>query len=190
MKKIILASASPRRQELLKNILKDFSVCPAQADETLPDGYEIERQIEILAQRKAKAIYEKHPDSIVIGCDTMVVVDKKPLGKPKDEKEAFKMLEMLSCKTHDVITAVAVLSKEKQFIDHRKTKVKFRNITKDEINSYIKTGEPMDKAGAYAIQGFGSVFVEKIEGDYFSVVGLPVSLVYSMICQIDNLFYQ
>lgn len=186
MKKIILASASPRRQELLSNITTDFTVCPADADETLPEGLSIEKQIETLAKRKAEAVLEQNPDKIVIGSDTMVVVDNKPLGKPKDKEDAIRMLKMLSGRKHKVITGVAVLCKEKKLINHRTTKVKFRVLTEHEIESYVATGEPMDKAGAYGIQGLGSVLVEGIEGDYFSVVGLPVSLVYTMLCEIEH----
>lgn len=185
MKKLILASASPRRKELLQLITNEFSVCPAEADETLTQGISIENQIKELAYRKAKAVLDIYEDSIVIGSDTMVVIDSKPLGKPQDRENAIQMLEMLSGRTHEVITGVAVISNEKSIIDYRTTKVKFRNLTKKEIERYVSTGEPMDKAGAYGIQGLGAVLVEGIEGDYFSVVGLPVSLVYTMLCEFD-----
>ena len=186
MKKIILASASPRRQELLSNITRDFTVCPAEADETLPEGLPIEKQIETLAKRKAQTVLEKNEDSIVIGSDTMVVVDSKPLGKLRDKEDAIRMLKMLSGRKHEVITGVAVLCKNKKLVNHRTTKVKFRVLTEHEIESYVETGEPMDKAGAYGIQGLGSVLVDSIDGDYFSVVGLPVSMVYTMLCEIEQ----
>lgn len=181
MQKLILASASPRRQELLRLITGEFTVCPANADETLPAGLPIVQQIETLAARKAEDVFAKHPDCAVIGSDTMVVVDGEPLGKPADTDEARRMLRRLSGRAHEVITGLAVLSPAGRKIGYRITKVHFRALTDAEIDRYIATGEPMDKAGAYGIQGRGAVLITGIEGDYFSVVGLPVELLYTML---------
>lgn len=184
MQKIILASASPRRQELLRLITEEFTVCPADADETLPDGLSIERQIETLAERKAADVAGKNPDCAVIGSDTMVVVDGKPLGKPADAADARRMLRLLSGRAHEVITGLAVLSPAGNRIGHRTTRVNFRRLTDAEIDRYIATGEPLDKAGAYGIQGRGATLITGIEGDYFSVVGLPVELLYTMLVEL------
>ncbi|MBS5702796.1 MAG: septum formation protein Maf [Butyricicoccus pullicaecorum] len=184
MKHIILASASPRRQELLRLITEEFAICPADADETLPDGLPVERQIETLAFRKAEAVFRENPGCTVIGSDTMVVVDGTPLGKPKDAGDARRMLHLLSGRVHEVITGLAVLSPAGNQIGHRTTKVYFRALTGAEIDRYIATGEPLDKAGAYGIQGRGATLITGIEGDYFSVVGLPVELLYTMLAQL------
>lgn len=184
MQKLILASASPRRQELLRLIAEDFTVCPADTDETLPGDLPLTRQIEILAARKAEHVFRTQPDGIVIGADTMVVVDGLPLGKPKDAADAKRMLHLLSGRTHEVITGVAVYAPNVQKVEHCVTKVEFRQLTAAEIDRYIATGEPLDKAGAYGIQGKGAALVTGITGDYFSVVGLPVSLLYCMLSDI------
>lgn len=184
MRKLILASASPRRRELLQLIAEDFSICPPDADETLPAGFSVSQQIELLASRKAEQIFAQHPDSIVIGADTMVVADGVPLGKPADAAEAKRMLRLLSGRQHEVITGLAVQSKDGKEVAHSLTKVYFRTLSDEEIDRYIATGEPLDKAGAYGIQGKGAVFVTGIEGDYFSVVGLPVAQLYMMLSAI------
>lgn len=188
MQNLILASASPRRQELLRRITDNFSVCPADADETLPQELPIEKQIEVLAARKAQTVLDEHPDSTVIGADTMVVVDGVPFGKPQDAADAARMLGILSGRAHEVITGVAVLSAHARRIAHRVTRVHFRALIPDEIARYVATGEPLDKAGAYGIQGKGSLLIPGIEGDYFNVVGLPVELVYQMLTEIG--FFQ
>lgn len=185
--KLILASASPRRQELLRLIDEDFSVCPADADESLPAGLPVERQLEVLAQRKAEAVFAQHPDCIVIGADTMVVVDGAPFGKPADAADAARMLGLLSGRAHEVITGLAVLSPEGRRVGHRTTRVHFRALRPAEIDRYIATGEPLDKAGAYGIQGRGARLITGIEGDYFSVVGLPVELLDSMLTELGFL---
>lgn len=184
MQKLILASASPRRQELLQLIAEDFTICPADTDETLPAGFPTWRQIEILAARKAALVFAQHPDGIVIGADTMVVADGVPLGKPEDAADAKRMLRLLSGRQHEVITGLAVQSQGGQKVAHRVTKVYFRALTDAEIDRYVATGEPLDKAGAYGIQGRGATLVTGIEGDYFSVVGLPVALLYCMLSEI------
>lgn len=187
MQPLILASASPRRQELLGRIAEDFTVCPADTDETLPDGLPIAQQIETLALRKAQAVFDTHPDSTVIGADTMVLVDGVPFGKPVDAADAARMLKILSGRAHEVITGVAVLSPQGRRVAHRVTKVYFRALTAEEIAWYIATGEPLDKAGAYGIQGKGSRFIPGIEGDYFNVVGLPVELLDTMLTEVGFL---
>ena len=178
---LILASASPRRQELLRLIAEDFTVCPADADESLPAGLPITEQLEMLARRKAAAVFAEHPDCAVIGADTMVVLDGAPLGKPQDAEDAKRMLRALSGRTHEVVTGFAVLTPAGGRADSRVTRVHFRALTQDEIDAYVATGEPLDKAGAYGIQGRGAALITGIEGDYFSVVGLPVEGLYCMM---------
>ncbi|MBS7225466.1 MAG: septum formation inhibitor Maf [Clostridiaceae bacterium] len=187
MNHLILASASPRRQELLRLITEEFTVVPADADETLPAGLPVANQIEVLAERKAADIFAKHPDSVVIGSDTMVVIDGQPLGKPADADDARRMLKMLSGRAHEVITGLAVLSPVGSRIGHRTTKVQFRDLSDGEIERYLATGEPLDKAGAYGIQGKGATLITGIDGDYFSVVGLPVSMLYTMLDELGQL---
>jgi septum formation protein len=177
MKEIVLASASPRRSDLLKQIGIKFKVLPSNVEETFELHLTPEEAVQKLACKKALDIAGKLRDgTLVIGADTVVVKDGI-LGKPKNEAEACKMLSNLSGQWHEVITGVALvdslsLCSVKTF---EKTRVKFRTLTNDIIEAYIKTGEPMDKAGAYGIQGIGAVLVEKIEGCYFNVVGLPLA---------------
>lgn len=170
---MILASASPRRKELLAFINKDFEIKVSSVDETLPNGISPKEAVEYLSKIKACAI--DAGDDIVIGADTVVAFDDVILGKPCDEDDAVKMLKDLSGRTHSVFTGVTVKQGEKIKTFSVETKVEFFDLTDDEIKRYVATGEPMDKAGAYGIQGFGSLLVKKIDGDYFNVVGLPVS---------------
>lgn len=172
---MILASASPRRKEILENFGFSFKIIVKNIDET-SDKTRAEEKILEIAEKKARAAAIDFPDENVIGADTVVVVDGKILGKPKDEKEAFSMLKSLSGRSHEVITAFSFININKNisYSDYEITKVYFKNLTDDEINWYINTKEPMDKAGAYGIQGKGAFFVEKIEGDFFSVMGFPL----------------
>lgn len=172
---MILASASPRRKEILENFGFSFKTIVKNIDET-SDKTRAEEKILEIAEKKARAAAIDFPDENVIGADTVVVVDGKILGKPKDEKEAFSMLKSLSGRSHEVITAFSFININKNisYSDYKITKVYFKNLTDDEINWYINTKEPMDKAGAYGIQGKGAFFVEKIEGDFFSVMGFPL----------------
>ena len=172
---MILASASPRRKEILENFGFSFKTIVKNIDET-SDKTRAEEKILEIAEKKAKATAIDFPDENVVGADTVVVVDGKILGKPKDEKEAFSMLKSLSGRSHEVITAFSFININKNisYSDYEITKVYFKNLTDDEINWYINTKEPMDKAGAYGIQGKGAFFVEKIEGDFFSVMGFPL----------------
>lgn len=173
---IILASASPRRKELLSFITNDFKIVPADIDETLESGIPLEKEPEYLAHKKALHILQNgYENDIVIGCDTGVFVDGKMLGKPKDREDAENMLKMLSGRQHKVITGCCIVSKKKTTAFSNVTLVEFFELSDNEIKEYIATGEPFDKAGAYGIQGKGSLLVKKIDGDYFNVVGLPVS---------------
>ncbi len=172
---MILASASPRRKEILENFGFSFKTIVKNIDETSNKTRAEDKILEI-AEKKARAAAIDFPDENVIGADTVVVVDGKILGKPKDKKEAFSMLKSLSGRSHEVITAFSFININKNisYSDYEITKVYFKNLTDDEINWYINTKEPMDKAGAYGIQGKGAFFVEKIEGDFFSVMGFPL----------------
>ncbi len=170
---IILASKSPRRKELLSFITTDFIVKSADVDETLPQDITPSKAVEYLSKIKAEPL--KNNDDIVIGADTVVAINGKILGKPKDENDAFSMLKTLSGNVHSVFTGVTVIKGEKSETFSVETKVKMFDLTDDDINNYIATGEPFDKAGSYGIQGKGSLLVEKIDGDYFNVVGLPIS---------------
>jgi septum formation protein len=172
--KLILASGSPRRSEILKNAGYEFVVKPTSADESLPDGILPGDAVKLLSERKADAAKIECSD-VVLSADTVVALGDRILGKPSDKAEAFSMLRSLSGKTHSVYTGVTIKSAEKKRVFAVKTDVLFYPLTDDEINAYIATGEPFDKAGAYGIQGRAAVFVEKIDGDYYSVVGLPLS---------------
>lgn len=170
---LILASKSPRRKELLSIITTDFEIKSADVDETLPENITPENAVLYLSKIKAEPF--KNGEDTVIGCDTVVAVDGRILGKPKDRDDAFKMLKLLSGKSHSVFTGVTVISPTAEKSFFCETKVKFFDLSDEEINGYIETGEPFDKAGAYGIQGKGSLLAEEIQGDYFNVVGLPVS---------------
>jgi septum formation protein len=174
MKKIILASASPRRKELLTTAGVEFEVLVSEADETIPEGTAPRDAAMMTAEKKSLAVAENR-DGIVIGADTIVVIDDKILGKPKDEADAADMLRLLSGREHEVITGVCITDGEKTEKFAQVSKVRFYDLTDDEITAYVATKEPMDKAGAYGIQGKGCVLVESIEGDYFNIVGLPVA---------------
>ena len=171
----ILASGSPRRQELLKLITEDFITHPVDADETLPQGMPVEMASAFLADRKAKKASEIFPEMVVIGCDTVVILNDEIMGKPKDRNDAFRMLRSLSGEVHTVMTGVSLYLGSQTTVFTTETQVEFYPLSDEEINAYLDTGEPFDKAGAYGIQGKGSLLVRAIEGDYFNVVGLPVS---------------
>lgn len=171
--KIILASASPRRKELLGLITEEFEIMPSDADETLPNNISSDMAAEYLAIVKARSIIVD--DAVVIGCDTVVVIDDKILGKPKDRNDCFEMLRALSGRKHYVYTGVCILYNNKTVSFTEKTEVEFHDLSDAEIEAYMDSGEPFDKAGGYGIQGKGSLLVKGICGDYFNVVGLPVS---------------
>lgn len=172
--KVVLASSSPRRRELLNLIGIAHEVRPANLDESMRPRETPRRHAERLARDKASAIAMRDPDLITIAADTIVVINRKVLGKPIDKEDAARMLAMLSGREHTVITAVAVSRGKKLRSAIEEVKVKFRRLREDEIEAYIATGEPMDKAGAYGIQGYGATIVERVEGDYFAVMGLPL----------------
>ncbi len=170
-----MASGSPRRKELLKLIISEFDVIAADVEEICPADTDLKNRPEYLAVLKAKAVAKDYSGCVVIGADTAVILNGTMLGKPTSTENAREMLKSLSGKCHDVITGCAIIKGEKIKSFSVKTQVKFLPLTDKMIDNYIKTQEPLDKAGAYGIQGFGSLFVESISGDYFNVVGLPVS---------------
>jgi septum formation protein len=172
--RVVLASASPRRHQLLNLIGIAHEVRPANIDEAMRVRETPRRHAERLAREKASAIAKRDPDLITIGADTIVVVNRKVLGKPRDGDDAARMLALLSGREHVVTTAVAVSRGKKLRSAVEEVRVRFRRLRDDEIVAYIATGEPMDKAGAYGIQGYGATIVERIEGDYFAVMGLPI----------------
>lgn len=171
---IVLASASPRRKELLKLITSEFDIIPSDVDETLPEEIKSENAAEYLAKIKARSIGNIE-NTAVIGCDTVVVIDGNILGKPKNREQCRSMLTSLSGKTHFVYTGVCIIYNSIEYSFAEKTEVIFYNLSEMEIEEYIETGEPFDKAGGYGIQGKGALLVKGINGDYFNVVGLPVS---------------
>jgi len=193
---LVLASASPRRQELLRNAGIPFVVQSSNVAELPKEGENPRACAERLARGKALAVFRQRPNDFILGADTIVIVDGQILGKPRDSADATRMLHLLSGRTHEVTTGVCLLAPQANarlgtanrelrtgFEDTRSetTLVAIRALSDDEIRSYVATGEPMDKAGAYAIQGIASRWISRIEGDYFNVVGLPVALVYRML---------
>lgn len=171
--RVILASASPRRRELLSLIGLEHEVCPVDIDETLAEGESPRVYADRLARAKALAVAS--PGVVVIGCDTIVVVDGDVLGKPRDAADATRMLRLLSGRSHLVMTGVAVGFGEGMVSDVVQVGVTFRSLNAGEIADYVATGEPMDKAGGYGIQGYGATIVDDVEGDYFAVMGLPLN---------------
>lgn len=176
MKKIILASASPRRKEILKITGLKFSVCVSDYEEDLSLKLNPRELARFLSRKKAETIAHKYKDTIIIAADTFIVFKNKLLGKPHVDREAEKMLKMLNGKAHSVITGFTIIDTDsgKKLSRSVETKVYFKKLSPEEIRAYVRSKEPLDKAGAYAIQGLGAVFIEKIEGDYFNVVGLPL----------------
>jgi septum formation protein len=170
---VVLASASPRRRELLSLIGLDHDVRPSDVDESLVPGETPRAYAERLAREKAMAVAT--PEAITIGCDTIVVVDGDVLGKPRDTADATRMLRLLSGRSHLVMTAVAVAHAGQVASDVVSVDVTFRPLHDSEIADYIRTVEPMDKAGAYGIQGYGATIVDRVDGDYFAVMGLPLN---------------
>jgi septum formation protein len=179
---LVLASASPRRQELLRNAGLAFEVQPANVPERVVAGEGAKDCAERLAREKALAVALQRPQDPVLGADTIVAVDGHLLGKPTDAVDATRMLRLLSGRDHEVITGVCLVVKGQPFVASETTRVTVDRITDQEIADYVATGEPMDKAGAYAIQGIASRWIPRIEGDYSNVVGLPVALVYRLFC--------
>ena len=174
---IILASASPRRKELLEKIGLKFTVDASNYPEQLHCDLKPEEVVKALSQEKASAVAQKYPDAIIIAADTIGVVRNKIIGKPHTPEDARKMLRMLSGKSHRVITGFTILDTATKKVKTRiiETRVYFNDLSPLEIANYVKTGEPLDKAGAYAIQGLGSIIVKEISGDYYNVMGLPLN---------------
>lgn len=175
MKEFILASNSPRRRELLGNCGFSFEVIPSACDESINEPFSPQETVIELAKRKARDVAEKEKGKVVLGCDTVVAVEGKILGKPKSREDAFSMLKALSGKQHIVSTGVCITDGQKEIAFENTTTVEFYTLSDETIKSYLDTFEYCDKAGAYGIQGFGSALVKGIKGDYFSVMGLPVS---------------
>ncbi|QJA07947.1 septum formation inhibitor Maf [Romboutsia sp. CE17] len=190
---IILASASPRRKEILENVNVKFTVVASNIDEVILDNEPPKELVMRLAFEKCMDVARKNEDALVIGADTIVVMDDQILGKPKNEEDAYNMIELLSNKKHQVITGISLinLSLDKKVIDYVVSEVTFKDLSKETIRDYINTKESLDKAGAYGIQGYGSLLVESISGDYFNIVGLPISRISDLLKEHFNvnLFY-
>ncbi|MEF9920451.1 MAG: Maf family protein [Erysipelotrichaceae bacterium] len=187
MKRIILASESPRRRELMMMMDIPFTTKPSHCEEYFNDQIAISEAIEAIALQKAKVVLENFPQEIIIGADTVVVIDNEVLGKPHEPEVAINMLRRLSGCTHKVITAVSILSPIGNETFHVETEVTFFPLSEEEILRYVNSKEPLDKAGAYGIQGKGAFLVERINGDYYNVMGLPISTLYRKLQKyIDN----
>ncbi|WP_046228329.1 Maf family protein [Paenibacillus dauci] len=190
-RRIILASASPRRKELMASLQLEFEIMPSEADESVPGDWSPERIVTELALRKANAVCEQYSaqvaDAVVVGSDTIVVLDGRIFGKPENEEQAAAILQSLQGRSHYVYTGIACIDTAtgRTRTDYRHTLVHMKPLTSERIQAYVRSGEPADKAGAYAIQGLGSTLVDRIEGCYFTVVGLPVSLLSDMLEEFD-----
>ena len=174
---LILASGSPRRRELLGYITNDFEVCVSGAEENVPEGLSPAETVEALATLKGESVFAEHPADTVIAADTVVIVDGELLGKPASPEEACAMLRRLSGRTHEVYTGVYIARPGHKSVFHERTEVTFYPLTDEEIRAYVATGEPLDKAGAYGIQGRGALLVQGIRGDFYNVMGFPVAKV-------------
>ncbi|MGB4613609.1 MAG: Maf family protein [Erysipelotrichaceae bacterium] len=180
-KKLILASKSPRRKELLSLCNIPFETSNVEIDESFDDNLSLEDAIVDIAYKKAYAVFKDNRDSVVLGSDTIVAINDTILGKPKDEEDARRMLKLLSNKKHKVITGTVFLYDDKVIKNCNVSYVYFNELSDKEIDDYIKSKEPLDKAGAYAIQGLGGCFINKIEGDYYSIMGLTLNFVYKTL---------
>jgi len=178
MKRIILASKSPRRRELMELLHLPFDVITSDIDEKIDYEKDLVKEIEKLSFQKANAVYQNHKDAIVIGSDTIVKIGNKVLGKPKDIVQAKQMLQLLSDQTHEVVTGVTILCDDQVETFSSIAQVTFYPLKEEEIDAYISGNEPMDKAGAYAIQGDAAVFIRSIQGDFYTIVGLPIAELY------------
>jgi len=184
---LVLASKSPRRREILTAAGIEFIVRNADLIEERDPGETPENYVRRLAEAKASVV-ERGSDEIVLGADTEVVIDGEVLGKPKDPADAARMLRLLSGREHEVITGICLFAEGRKIVDSARTRVRFVRLTSREIEEYVNSGEPMDKAGAYAIQGLASKFIVDIEGEYFNIVGLPVALVYRHLKSLEIAF--
>ncbi len=183
---IVLASASPRRKELLSAAGMEFTICASDCDEKVPNGLLPGDTAVSIASQKALNVAAKHPASTVIGADTIVVINSEILGKPKDEADAKRMLGLLSGNTHEVYTGVCIVKDGRETSFFECTEVTFYQLSSAEIDRYVSTGEPMDKAGAYGIQGKGALLVKGISGDYLNVVGLPVAKLAGILKTVES----
>ncbi|MBU3803371.1 MAG: septum formation inhibitor Maf [Candidatus Cellulosilyticum pullistercoris] len=183
MESLILASGSPRRKELMQILPWPFEVKTKEVVEVISETLSPEENVKALAYQKASAVAKDYPSRIVIGADTVVCLDGEIMGKPQDRMQAQMMLERLSGKEHHVYTGVAIIGRDEEISEtfYVETKVKMQSLSREEIEAYILTNEPMDKAGAYGIQGYGARYIERIEGDYYSVMGLPVHALYEKL---------
>jgi len=181
---VILASQSPRRIELLKTVIKNFRIVPSKIDEICDTGLSPEENAILLGRKKATWVAKEHPHNLVIGADTMVVLENKIIGKPADAENARQILRQLSGQEHKVITGVAVVH-SKIFSAASISHVRIKTLTPHEINSYVESGEPMDKAGAYAIQGEGSFLIESYSGSYSNIIGLPMGLLKDLLQKLN-----
>ena len=188
-RRIVLASTSPRRQELIASLHIPYEIHPSHADEHTPEDWTPQQIVEGLALRKAQAVYaliaDPSKNAVIVGSDTIVVLNEQVLGKPADDADAFRMLKSLQGNTHFVYTGIACIdaASGETLVRHRSTKVTMKKLSDEKIDAYVKSGEPGDKAGAYGIQGLGATLVERIEGCYFTVVGLPISLLSDMLSE-------
>ncbi len=185
--KVILASGSPRRKELLSKIISNFEVVVSDVDETIDESLPGNVIVSELAKRKALVVAENFPTDLVIGSDTIVYLDGQVLGKPTNEQEAAQMLGKLSGTKHHVYTAVYMINGSLEVTEVVDTVVTLYSLTEKEIKNYIASGEPMDKAGAYGIQGLGALLVSEIQGDFYAVAGFPVAVVYRMLAKFDGI---
>lgn len=180
---IILASASPRRKEILENVNLKFTVQSSHIEEVVLENEPPKDLVMRLAFEKCMDVAKKNPNALVIGADTIVALDNNILGKPKDEHHAYEMIKSLSNKKHEVITGISLinLSLNKKVTDYVVSEVTFKDLSEETIKDYIKTKESLDKAGAYGIQGYGALLVDSIKGDYFNIVGLPISKIGDLL---------
>ena len=186
--KLLLASASPRRREILENLGFEFEILPSNVDESEVPWNDPVESAKLLAEIKGVDAQMTRPRKTIIAADTIVLCDGQVMGKPGGPEEAKKMLEALSGKMHEVVTGIALITPPNiRIIEAERTRVFFRELKSEEISRYIETREPFDKAGAYAIQGYASAFIEKIEGCYFNVVGLPVARLFSMFRKLEEI---
>jgi len=179
--KLILASKSARRVEILTAVGWEFEAIAANIDETRFAAEEAVSYVRRLARTKAETVAKTFPDRLVLGADTVVVIEGDILGQPRDDNDARRMLQLLSGKWHEVLTGVALMRAGQVMVEHETTRVRFSEMSAEEIDWYVATSEPRGKAGAYGIQGSAALFIEEIQGDYFNIVGLPIRLVYELL---------
>ena len=187
-KPLTLASKSPRRAEILRTVGWEFEVQAANIDESRADNEAAVDYVRRLAEIKARVVAKEMSAGVVLGADTIVVIDDEILGQPETDEDARRMLRLLSGRWHEVFTGVALVeaAANRSVIGHQVTRVRFAQLSPAEIEWYISTTEPNDKAGAYAIQGRGAVFIEEVQGDYFNIVGLPIRLVYQLVLELES----